>query len=121
MNGPKTKVDVTIIHLDSYECLIGMDWLEKIHVVVDYYNKTITCLSEKGKQGKIQGILRVVVVREISTMQLKKGFRKGCQIFASHMEEVASDEVESIEDHLILKYFDDVFDKNPRISIKERH
>jgi hypothetical protein len=31
-------------------------------------------------------------------MQLKKGFRKGCHIFAAHMEEVARDKVESIED-----------------------
>jgi hypothetical protein len=79
MNGLNTKVDVNIIPLGSYDCLIGMDWLEKHHVVLDCYNKTITCLDEEGKQGKIQGIPRVVVVREISTMQLKKSFRKGCQ------------------------------------------
>jgi hypothetical protein len=82
MNGLNTKVDVNIIPLGSYDCLIGMDWLEKHHVVLDYYNKTITCLDEEGKQGKIQGIPRVVVVREISAMQLKKSFRKGCQMFA---------------------------------------
>jgi predicted aspartyl protease len=79
MNGLNTKVDVNIIPLGSYDCLIGMDWLEKHHVVLDCYNKTITCLDEEGKQGKVQGIPRVVVVREISSMQLKKSFRKGCQ------------------------------------------
>jgi hypothetical protein len=62
MNGINTKVDVNIIPLGSYDYLISMDWLEKHHVVLDYYKKTIT-LDEKGKQGKIQGILRVVVVR----------------------------------------------------------
>jgi hypothetical protein len=103
MNGLNTKVDVNIIPLGSYDCLIGMDWLEKHHVVLDCYNKTITCLDEKGKQGKIQGILRVVVVREISSMQLKKSFRKGCQIFAAHMEEATRDKVASLEDHLVLK------------------
>jgi hypothetical protein len=50
----------------------------KYHYVLDYYNKTITCLDEEGKQGKVQGIPRVVVVREITSMQLKKSFRKGC-------------------------------------------
>jgi hypothetical protein len=68
MNGLNTKVDVNIIPLDSYDFLIGMDWLEKQHVVIDYYNKTNTRLDEKWKQGKIQGIPIVVVVREISTM-----------------------------------------------------
>jgi hypothetical protein len=48
--------------------------------------QTITCLDEEGKQGNIQGIPRDVSIREISTMQLKKSFRKGCQIFAAHME-----------------------------------
>ena len=46
MNGLNTKVDVNIISLSSYDCLIGMDWLEKHHVVLDCYNNTITCLDE---------------------------------------------------------------------------
>ena len=78
INGLNVKVDVNIIPLGSYDFIIGMDWLEKHHVVLDCYNKTITCLDEEGKQGKIQGIPRVVVVREISSMQLKKRFMKGC-------------------------------------------
>jgi hypothetical protein len=35
MNGLNTKVDVNIIPLGSYDCLIGMDWLEKHHDVPD--------------------------------------------------------------------------------------
>ena len=68
MNGLNTKVDVNVIPLGSYDCLIGMDWLGKHHVVLYYYNKTITCLDEEWKQGKIQGIPRVVAIREISAM-----------------------------------------------------
>jgi hypothetical protein len=86
MNGLNTKVDVNNIPLDSYDCLIGMDWLEKHHVVLDCYNKKITCLDEEGNQRKIQGIPRVVVLREILVMQLKKIFGKECHIFAVHME-----------------------------------
>jgi hypothetical protein len=65
MNGLNMKVDVNIIPLGSYDCVIGMDWLEKHNVVLDYYHNTITCLDEEGKQGTIQGIPRVVVVKEI--------------------------------------------------------
>jgi hypothetical protein len=104
---------VNIIPLGSYDCLIGMDWLEKHHVILDCYNKTITCLDEEGKQGKIQVIPRGVTVREISSMQLKKSFRKGCQIFASHMEEEAEYKVASIEDHPTLRDFEDVFRQIP--------
>jgi hypothetical protein len=66
MNGLNTKTYVNIIPLGSYDFLIGMDLWEKHHVVLNCYNNTITCLDEEGKQGKVQGIPRVVVVREIS-------------------------------------------------------
>jgi hypothetical protein len=54
------RVDVKIVPLGSYDYLIGMDWLEKHHFVLDCYNKKMIFLDEEGKQGKIQGIPRVV-------------------------------------------------------------
>jgi hypothetical protein len=42
-------------------------------------------------------------------MQLKKSFRKGCQMCATHMEDASKDKVVSIEDHPVLKDFEDVF------------
>jgi hypothetical protein len=121
MNGLNTKVDVSIIPLGLCDFLIGMDWLEKHHVVLECYNKTIACLDEEGQQGKIQGIMRVVVVREISAMLLKKSFRKGCQIFAAHVEEASKYKVASIEYHPVLRDFEYVFYRNHMISTKERH
>jgi hypothetical protein len=109
MNGLNKKVDVNIIALGSYDFQIGMDWLKKHHVVLDCYNNKITCLNEEGKKEKVQCIPIVVVVREIPTMQLKTSFRKGCQVFSSHMEEVAIDKVENIKDHRVLRYFEDFF------------
>jgi len=82
-----------------------MYWLEKHHVFLNSYNKTITGLYEKGKQGKIQDIPRVVSIRQILAMQLKKSFRKGCQIFAAHMKDAYRDKVASVEYHPVLKYF----------------
>jgi hypothetical protein len=86
MNGFNTKVYMNIIPLSSYDCLFDMDWLEKHHVVLECYNMTITCLDEEEKQGKVQGIPRVIVVREISAMQLKKSFKKACQVFCNPYE-----------------------------------
>jgi hypothetical protein len=47
MNGLHTKVDLNIIHLGSYDFLIGMDWLDHHHVVVDCY-KAFILLDEQG-------------------------------------------------------------------------
>jgi hypothetical protein len=54
MNGLHTNVDSNIIPLGSYNFLIGMDWLDKHHVVLEYYNKAFTCLDEEGNLRKVK-------------------------------------------------------------------
>jgi predicted aspartyl protease len=34
MNGLSTRTDLNIIPLGSYECLIGMDWLDQHHSIL---------------------------------------------------------------------------------------
>jgi hypothetical protein len=46
-------------------------------------------------------------------MQLKKSFRKGCQVFAAHMEEETKDKVVSIEDHPVFMDLKDDFREIP--------
>jgi hypothetical protein len=48
MNGLCIKADLNIIPLGSFDCLIGMDWLDEHRVVLDCYNKAFTCLDEEG-------------------------------------------------------------------------
>jgi hypothetical protein len=47
MNGLSTKVYLNIIPLGYYDYIIRMDWMDKHHAVLDYYNKTFTCLDEE--------------------------------------------------------------------------
>jgi hypothetical protein len=109
MNGLNTREDLNILPLGSYDCLIGMDWLDQHHAILDCNNKTFTCLDEEGNLKKVQGIPRAVTIREISALQLKKCYRKGCQTFATHMEETPKDKVPNLEDHVVLEDFEDVF------------
>ena len=44
-------------------------------------------------------------VREISALQVKKSYKKGCQIFVVQMEETPKDKVSDIEDYIVLKEF----------------
>ena len=71
INGLNTKADLNILPLGSYDCLIGMDWLDQHHTLLDYHNKAFTCLDEEGKLMKVKGIPRAVAIREISALQLK--------------------------------------------------
>jgi hypothetical protein len=51
LNGVNTNSDINIIPLGSYDILIGIDWLDKHHVVLDCHNNTFTCLDEEGKHS----------------------------------------------------------------------
>jgi hypothetical protein len=48
MNGLNTRVDLNILPLGSYDCLIGMDWLDQHHSILEYHNKAFTFLDEEG-------------------------------------------------------------------------
>ena len=48
MTQLKTQVKLNILPLGSYDFLIGMEWLEKHKVVLNCFEKTFTCLNEKG-------------------------------------------------------------------------
>ena len=57
--------------LESYDVLIGMDWLEKHRVLLNCFEKTFTCLNEKGETIIMKGIPRKVSVGQISALQMK--------------------------------------------------
>jgi hypothetical protein len=63
MNGLNTRADLKILPLGSYDCLIGMDWLDQHHAMLDYHSKEFTCLDEEGNLRKAQGISRAVTIR----------------------------------------------------------
>jgi hypothetical protein len=70
-------------------------------------------LDEEGNLRKVQGIPRIVTIREISALQLKKSYNKGCQVFVAHIEEAPKDKVSSIKDCVVLEYFEDVLKEIP--------
>jgi hypothetical protein len=109
MNEMNTREDLNIFPLGSYGFIIGLDWLDQHHVILDCHNKAFTFLDEEGNLRKVQGIPRAITIREISALQLKKCYKKGCQIFATHMEETPKDKVLNLEDHAILKDFEYMF------------
>jgi hypothetical protein len=43
MNGLNTWADLNIIPLGSYDYLIGMDWLDQHHVILDCHKNTFNC------------------------------------------------------------------------------
>jgi hypothetical protein len=104
-----TSIDLNNIPLGLYDILIGMDWLDKNHYFLDSHNKIFTCLDENGKQSTVKGVPRPISIRDISTLQLRRCFRKGCQLYAAHMEETNNKKAPILEYFLVLWEFEDVF------------
>ena len=66
---------------------------------LDCYNKTFECMNEEGNLLVVKGIPKLISVRQVSTMQLKKFCRKGCQLYASHILEEMGDKTPRLEDY----------------------
>jgi hypothetical protein len=114
LNGMNTSIDLNIIPMGSYDICIRMDWLEKHHAILYCHNNTFTCLDGNGKQSTMKGVPRPISIREISTLQLKRCFRKGCQLYEAHVEETDNTKEPSLEYFSVLQEFEDVFQEIPR-------
>ena len=110
LNDFLTHVNVNIFPLGSYDLLIGMGWLEEHKCLLNYFDKTFTCIYDNGNNIKVKGILRKVTIREISALQMKRSIRKGCKIFAVYiMNDKENDIKPKLEDIPVLKEFKDIF------------
>ena len=61
----------------------------------------------------MKGVPRPISIRDISSLQLKRYFRKGCQLYASHAEETDNTKGPSLKDFSVLQEFEDVFQEIP--------
>jgi hypothetical protein len=91
-----------MLPLGSYDLLIGMDWLATHKAKLDYYNKTLECEDEEWRKITLQGNQKPVSVRQISTLQVKKCYRKGCPLYAIHVLNSVEDNKPSLENHPIM-------------------
>jgi hypothetical protein len=53
MNGLSKKPELNVLPLGSYDCLIGMEWLDQHHAILDCRNKEFTCLDEEGNRKTV--------------------------------------------------------------------
>ena len=67
MNQFETYVKLNVLLLGSYDVLIGMDWLEQLRVVLNFFDKTFTCLNNEGEMVIVKGIPRKTTIRKCNT------------------------------------------------------
>jgi hypothetical protein len=57
----------------------------------------------------LQGIQNHVSARQISTLQMKKYYRKGCPLYEIQVLESVEDDKPNLDDHPILREYKDMF------------
>ena len=112
MNGFKMQDNINILPLGSYDMLIGMDWVEKHRVIFNCYDKTLSCIDKESNTILVKWIPSKTIIREISTLQMKRFFRKGCKVFLVHIIDHREKYNQvKVDDILILRDFKDVVPK----------
>ena len=112
MDQFETFVKLNVLPLGSYDILIGMDQLEQHRLVLNFFDKTFTCINNDGKSISVKGIPKKTAIRQISTLQLKRFVRKGCKAYAVIVideENINNIDKLKLEDIPILREYSDVF------------
>jgi hypothetical protein len=103
-----TRVNLYVTILGSYDVVIGMYWLESHEAILNCKTKWLSLVDDEGQRRVIVGRNQGVSLRFISSLQLWKSMRKGCNIYAI----LALNEkgvAEGLEHLLVVKEFADVF------------
>ena len=58
-----TRINLNIFPLDSYDTLIGMNWLERHKVILNCFDKTFTYVAEHKTIKKLTSISKPVLLR----------------------------------------------------------
>ena len=89
---------------------IGMDWLEKYKLILNCFDKTFTYVIEDKIVRKVNGFSKHVSLRQRSSLQLRKCFRKGCKLYGVKVANLLLNEnPTSVRGHPVFNEFMDVF------------
>nr|GEX81782.1 reverse transcriptase domain-containing protein [Tanacetum cinerariifolium] len=101
------KIDLMPIKLDSFDVVIGMDWLSKNHAEILCYEKVVH-IPIDDETLIIRGDRSETRLNLISCIKTERYVSRGCRIFMIQVVEKKSDE-KRLEDIPIVKEFLDIF------------
>nr|GEX01213.1 reverse transcriptase domain-containing protein [Tanacetum cinerariifolium] len=101
------KIDLMPIKLDSFDVVIGMDWLSKNHAKI-LCDEKVVHIHIDGETLIIQGDRSKTRLNLISCIKTERYISRGCQIFMIQAVEKKSDE-KRLEDIPVVKEYPDVF------------
>nr|GEW48327.1 putative reverse transcriptase domain-containing protein [Tanacetum cinerariifolium] len=101
------KIDLKPIKLDSFDIVVGMDWLSKYHSRIIYDEKLIH-IPIDGETLIICGDRSKTRLSLKSCIKTKRYISRGCQVFVAYVMEKKSED-KQLENILVVREFPDVF------------
>nr|GEW99404.1 putative reverse transcriptase domain-containing protein [Tanacetum cinerariifolium] len=111
------KIDLMPIKLDSFDVVIGMDWLSKYHAKI-LCDKRFIHIPIDSETMIIRGDRSKTRLNLISCIKTKRYISRGCQSFMIQVMEKKKSEKKRIKDIPLVREFPDVFPEDLRGLLK---
>ena len=114
------SADLLTLLFHEFDLILGMDWLSKHRAIVDCDKKIVRLKCSDLSEVTVHGIQSGAVSNVMSTMQVRRLLRKGCEAFLALVLDSKKGQI-GLKNILVVKDFPDVFPKElPGIpSIRE--
>ena len=101
-------VDLITLPFREFDLILGMDWLSKHRVIVDWGQKTVVLRCSDQTEVIVQGNGSSAISNVISTMQARRFMRKGCETFLALILDSKRGQVD-VEKIPVVREFPNVF------------
>ena len=100
-------VDLILLKLHDFDIILGMDWLETHHALVDCFAKNVTFHIPRQPEFSFERSSGDTPIQLISVMKAQSLLKKGCEGYLAYI--VRDDKDVKLEDIPIVRDFSDVF------------
>ena len=109
IGGRELHVDLILLKLHDFGIILGMDWLETHHALVDCFAKKVTFHIPRQPEFSFKGSSGDTPIQLISVMKAQSLLKKGCEGYLTYI--VGDYKDVKLEDTFIVRDFLDVFYK----------
>ena len=107
------------MHLVHEEVILGMDWMDRHHAILDISRRTVTISTEAGHEVIFRGWDLGKTGTVISAVRAARLIGQGCEAFWCYaMKEGTGPSLEEIP---IAREFEDVFGEPPGATAAKEH
>ncbi|XP_070050475.1 uncharacterized protein [Nicotiana tomentosiformis] len=93
---------------ETFDVILGMDWLSPYHTILDCHAKTMTLAMPGFLQLEWRGTLDCIPSRIISFLKAHRMVEKGCEAYLNFVRDVSTD-IPTIESVPVVRDFPNVF------------